>query len=304
MTKVSCMHGADQQKISCIGSFIGGNDHSDVWSQSRRPAVSHNCIQSTEKWKVSCLGSSKKEVHEILEIEAGIRGFYERYRWLIIQTIMPYEILNWVPMFNSRNPQLNAQVQQSKSSIECPSSTVEILNWMPKFNIRNPYIECVTLRQLSIHGYWSEFWWPDALPGVNQLRIGEDTVESGNLFNGSWIPASDPTSSTNADFSSVWRWMIILSGWLCGTCKLCDTCVDCLASTYVRAQPGCVAYVRAQPGCVAYVRVVWHMCWLLCWTPLLENPTDQRHFLYLKPHPYPISHLYPNLIRKFWQTYL
>ena len=35
--------------------------------------------------------------------------------------------------------------------------------------------------------YWYFFWQPDALLGINQLQIREETQEFGNLFGGSWI---------------------------------------------------------------------------------------------------------------------
>ena len=39
----------------------------------------------------------------------------------------------------------------------------------------------VTIRQLSIHGYWSKFLMTSC-PGVNQLQIREEVLEFGNLF--------------------------------------------------------------------------------------------------------------------------
>ena len=40
----------------------------------------------------------------------------------------------------------------------------------------------------------ASFWWPDAFPGINQLRIREETLGFGNLLSDTWISASVPWS--------------------------------------------------------------------------------------------------------------
>ena len=51
----------------------------------------------------------------------------------------------------------------------------------------------VTIRQLAIHGnVGTSFWWSGCPSSHQPAQIREETLESGNLFSGSWISASVP----------------------------------------------------------------------------------------------------------------
>ena len=54
----------------------------------------------------------------------------------------------------------------------------------------------IAISQLSTHRYWSEFFLvAGCLSSHQPTRIREETLESGNLFSGSWISASVPYRS-------------------------------------------------------------------------------------------------------------
>ena len=54
-------------------------------------------------------------------------------------------------------------------------------------------------------GIWSKFWWPDALPEANPLKITERTLGAGNFFSGSWNSTSVPTRYISPGRRTNWK---------------------------------------------------------------------------------------------------
>ena len=60
-------------------------------------------------------------------------------------------------------------------------------------DLTRPLSGNIVISQLSTHGYWSNF----LVAGCSSAPIREETLESGNLFSGSWISTSVPTQYIN-----------------------------------------------------------------------------------------------------------